>query len=110
MVFMNYAVTQEYEENSFTGLFARLKRYQPAQNGLPVLAYENDDIKIMYQYSDDAIRVLLQGLQELGRLLGTQNKQIENHVNMGFFISAISNLIEALDNLRSDTNYMLSLK
>ncbi len=108
MVFMNYTTQQECEKNSFTGLFSLLKRYRATSNGLPVLASEMQDIQLMNQYSDDAISVLLQGLQSVGHLLASQNKLSEGNTNLGYFISSISNLIEALDGLRSDTNYMLS--
>jgi len=108
MLFINYATQEECEKNSFTGLFALLKRYRATPIGLPVLAYKAEDIQLMLQYSEDAISILLQGLQGVGHLLASQNKHSEEHTNLGFFISAISNLIEALDGLRSDTSYMLS--
>jgi hypothetical protein len=97
--------TQKDEEGSFTGLFSILKNYQIAPNGLPVLAFNLHELQLLHRHSDDGVKILLQGLQELGLLLGKQS-----HNDLGFFIYAICNLIEALDSLRSDINYVLSNK
>lgn len=105
---MNYVTQQKSEENSFTGLFSILKRYQLAPNNLPILAFEKNDLELIHQFSDNAIKVLLHGLQDVGFLLGSQAQYSEGQINIGFFISSISNLIEALECLRSDVDYMLN--
>jgi hypothetical protein len=54
--------------------------------------------------------VLLQGLQDIGHLMGmTSSAMIEGVKlnNIGNFIAAISNLTEALNALKSDTDYVL---
>jgi hypothetical protein len=109
---VQYVIRQENQENSFTRLFSLFKRYQCTQDGLPILAFERDDLELMHQHSDDAITVLLQGLQDLGHLLGAKdkNKMVNNLKNIGYFISSVSNLIEALDSLRSDAGFVLNIK
>jgi hypothetical protein len=97
-------------EAPFTELFSLLKRYE-ITHGHPTLAYGVDELKAMGQHIDNAMAVLLQGLQDLG-LVTSMISQDEmelmgdsNHI--GFLITAISNLTEALNSLRLDTSYSL---
>jgi hypothetical protein len=97
-------------EAPFTELFSFLKRYE-ITHGHPTLAYGVDELKAMGQHIDNAMAVLLQGLQDLG-LVTSMISQDEmelmgdsNHI--GFLITAISNLTEALNSLRLDTSYSL---
>jgi len=98
-------------DSSFTELFSLLKRYERLQMGLTELAYETDEQSIIKQHVHNAIDTLLQGLQDVGQLIGiagqTKEKVIEDLNQIGFFISAISNLTEALNILRSDADYVL---
>ena len=98
------------EEKPFTELFALLKRYEILSQGFPILGYETEELKIMHQHIDNAMDMLLQGLQDVGHLIGltaSDKNMIEELNHIGFFISAITNLTEALNDLRSDTNYSL---
>lgn len=75
------------------------------------LAYETEELQVMHQHVDNAMDILLQGLQDLGTLVGTaaqnQEQAREDLKNLGLFISAIGNLTEALNSLRSDIGYVL---
>ena len=99
-------------ESPFTELFSLLKRYDSLPDGSPMLAYKSDALKIIHQHIDNAMDVLLHGLQDMGRLLSvaTEDKKnvIEELHNIGFFISGITNLTEALNILRMDTDHVLS--
>lgn len=97
-------------ESPFTELFALLKRYENSANGFPTLSYNSHELKIMHQHIDNAVDVLLQGLQGVGHLVGINSSninEIEELNQIGFFISAITNLTEALNTLRSDADYVL---
>jgi hypothetical protein len=98
-------------EAPFTELFSILKRCAISTQGYPTLAYEVDELKMMSHHIDNAMTVLLQGLQDLGQvtsMISQGGKRIiEDLDHIGFLISAISNLTEALNNLRLDTSYSL---
>lgn len=97
-------------ESPFTELFALLKRYENLSNGSATLAYTSEELKEIHQHIDNAIAVLLQGLQGVAHLMGItapDEKIVEELNHLGFFISAIGNLTEALNVLRSDTDYVL---
>lgn len=98
-------------ESPFTELFSLLKRYEILSQGFPTLAYKTEELKVMHQHINNAIDVLLQGLQDMGHLIDAathdKGKTIEDLNNIGFFISAISNLTEALNNLRVDADHVL---
>lgn len=95
----------------FTELFSLLKRYETLPQGFPTLVYATEELKVIHQHTDNAIEVLLQGLQGLGHLLSVAAEDKEKTVadvnNIGFFMSTISNLTEALNSLRIDTDYVL---
>ncbi len=94
----------------FTELFSLLKRYDHSSEGLPTLAYDAHELKVIDQHIDNAINVLLQGLQDVGHLMGisSSGESVSAELShIGFFISAITNLTEALNDLRSDTDYVL---
>ena len=110
----NNTVSAEEFKNSespFTEIFSLLRRYENTSNDSPTFAYDSHDLKIMHQHIDNAIDVLLQGLQDLGQLMSMvmQDKKqtIDDLYNIGFFVSAIANLTEALNALRLDTDYVL---
>lgn len=98
-------------ECMFTELFSLLKKYENPLNGTPTLAYNPEELKVINCHVDNAIDTLLQGLQDLGQLVSIvmqDRTEVINEINnIGCFISAISNLTEALNYLRTDTNYVL---
>jgi hypothetical protein len=97
-------------ESPFTELFSILKTHEVQSNELPILPHSTKKIKIIYQHTENAISLLLQGLQNVGQLIGTRKRSTLSNSevnNIGFFISAISNLTEALNVLRLDADYIL---
>jgi hypothetical protein len=103
--------TSNNNESLFTELFFLLTRYENLSLELPILTYNTDELILMHQYIDNAIDVLLKGLQEVGHLMGLSSQKNSENINeinnIGFFISAVTNLTEALNTLRSDTDYLL---
>lgn len=99
------------EENSFTELFSLLRKYEVLSQDFLSLAYNTEELHAIHQHIDNAMVVLLQGLQDVGNLMGiaSQNKKkmMAELKTIGFFIAGLGNLTEALHVLRSDTNYML---
>jgi hypothetical protein len=108
---MNNASQLKNIESPFTELFSLLKRYDIKSQGFTNLLYETEELKAMQQHVANAIEILLHGMQGIGRLMGgslSEKKEIiEELQDVGFFISSISNLTEALNSLRSDTDYEL---
>ena len=98
-------------ESPFTELFALVIRHEILPEGLATLAYESEQLKLIQRHIDNAVDVLLHGLQDLGYLIGvaSQNKKkvMSDLNNIGFFITVIANLTEALNSLRLDTGYVL---
>jgi hypothetical protein len=98
------------KECPFTELFSLLKRYEVSSVQVPAMAYETEELKAMNQHVENAITFLLQGLQDLGSLMErvAVNRKVRNDVvGIGYFISFISNLTEALNILRSDNEHEL---
>jgi len=98
-------------ESPFTELFSLLKRYENIYGESPLLTYNSDELQTINQHVDNAMKVLLQGLQGMSQLIGvasSNKKDINELSHLGFFISAISNLTEALNDLKSDADYVLS--
>jgi len=91
----------------FTELFSLLKRYEQKTNGT-ALSYESEELLAIHQHVGNAIVVLLHGVQDVGNLLGLiapDRADLTSILdNLGLFISAISNLTEALNSLREDTD------
>ncbi len=97
-------------DSPFTELFLLLKRYEDLSVYLPELDYTSDELQMIHQHTENATDILLQGLRGVAHLIGTtslNDKNLEEVNNIGFFISAISNLTEALTDLKSDTDFML---
>jgi len=95
-------------DSPFTELFSMLKRYENSSIGSTI--YTSKELRIIQKHTDNAIEVLLQGLQGVGQLIGlaSDNKKIPEQLNqIGFLISAISNLTEALNELKLDADFML---
>lgn len=90
----------------FTELFSLLKRREESPSGEIVLGYNSNELSAIHQHVDNAIVMLIQGMQDVGGLLGIAINEsdgiTESLDNIGFFISGISNLMEALNGLRTD--------
>lgn len=100
-------VTLNNFASPFTELFSFLKRY--ADNGLFITHYKPEELKLMRQHIDNAVEGLLHGLQGIGCILSSlANDHLKMIKNIGFFISIISNLMEALNALKLDTEYVLN--
>jgi hypothetical protein len=97
-------------ESTFTELFSILKTHEAPAEESPVLPHSTKKIKIIYQHAENAINLLLQGLQNVGQLIGAKKRGTLSNSdinNLGFFIAAICNLTEALNVLRLDADYIL---
>lgn len=94
-------------DSPFAELFSILKRYRLSQDSVE-LAYEKHELSILGQHSDNAIELLLQGLQDLGVLVSKVRKINPSQlVGLGGLISGLSNLTEALVTLRRDVEFGL---
>jgi hypothetical protein len=85
-------------ESPFTELFLLLK-----------VGRDPEAHKAIYQHSSNAMELLMHGLQALGQLLGASSNifSTTDLPPIGFLISALGNLTEALNTLRSDIDFML---
>lgn len=114
MTAINSTTYFNHFESPFTELFTILKRQDIQPEGEVTLAYHSDELRVMHQHIDNATDILLKGLQELGNSISllSANKIISlNDIeNIGFFISAISNLTEALNTLRLDIDHVLKCR
>jgi len=97
------------KESPFTEIFSLLKYYECSPGEVGTLAYSADELKIMNQHIDNAMNVLIQGLQVIGNLMGMlPPDQVRVDTNyVGLFIAVISNLTEELNNLKTDTDFAL---
>lgn len=106
-----FAPQFQNEENPFTELFSLLKRYQCMPDGQTALAYTAEELIVMQRHTENAIDVLLLGLQGVGKLvsLAAQTGQliIDDLHYIGFFIAAMSDLAGALNHLRLDAECKL---
>jgi hypothetical protein len=107
---VNLGVLKEHFGNieyPFTELLSLLKLYKSTQNGSSKMVYSPKALQAMDKHADNAIQSLLFGMQSLGHTLGVVNNETGNEIathtsNLGFLIQSISNLIEALHQLRTD--------
>jgi hypothetical protein len=90
-------------ESPFTELFALFQR----QDNLSKIGSEKE-AAVVNQHLNNAMEILFQGLQSVGQLIG-QLQDAESIpkelMNIGYFVSAICNLVEGLNVLRIDINY-----
>jgi hypothetical protein len=80
-------------ESPFTELFSLFKQYD--NPSVLTLIYTSEELIEIQQHVDTAISTLLQGLQDVGNLIGLSsvNKEIIEAINqLGCFISTITNL------------------
>lgn len=105
-------MTELKNNNSpFTELFSLL-RLQSLISGASVIDSGVSDTLIpIYDHANNAIDLMLKGLQGLGQLVGVtaqaNQETLEEISDIGFFISGVSNLIEALGFLRQDVTEAL---
>lgn len=103
-------ITLQNLSSPFTELFSLLKGYE--EDRLFINNYKPDQLKVMRQHIDNAVEGLLHGLQDIGCILSSTLAQenLKMMKNIGFFISIISNLMEALNSLKLDTEYYLFIR
>ncbi len=105
------AVTFQNADSPFTELFFLLKKRIILSNEIQSLVCNSDELKVLRRHTDNAMDILLHGLQDLGNLMSVavyNQQKSENLEGIGFFISAIGNLTVALNGLRSDAGFLLS--
>lgn len=86
--------------NIFTDLFQALKKFNVDGTHLD---YCNNTLHNIMLHTDNATTSLLHGLQAIGKLAAhsSLNNQEDMH-HLGYFLTLIANLMEALFVLRSD--------
>lgn len=98
-------------ESPFTELFSSLMRHAYVSEGSTNLMHDSEELTAMLVHLDNATTIVLQGLQDLGLLVGSalQDKKrlVSDFSNIVFFIAAVSNLCEALTVMRSDITFLL---
>jgi len=94
----------------FTELFALLKTETTMVSS--DFVHNSKTLTSIYQHAENAIDMMLQGLQDIGQLIGILGKNINftEFFNIGFFISGISNLAEALHSLKQDVDFLLKMR
>lgn len=111
---MNSTTYFNHIEAPFTELFTILKKQNIQSQGEVTLAYHSDELRVMHQHIDNATDILLKGLQDIGNTISllSVNKiiSLNDMESLGFFISAISNLTEALNTLRLDVDHVLKYR
>lgn len=89
----------------FTQIFSVLTKYDISENNPSVFAYGDEQLVQLYDHIRNSNMILLQGLGSMGRMLSAVDKDAYDEISipdLGRFISATCNLIEALDKLQSD--------
>lgn len=90
-------------DSPFTELFSLLMLSDDFKS-----KYTTQQLRSLYLHSENAIGAILRGIQDVGRITGVvENQGNVNTKNFGFFISALANLGEALNSLRSDAGFIL---
>jgi len=110
-VIMN-SVTSEnvFVKSQFTDLFSLFTSCEIPAPDMSILAYSTENLKIMRQNARYVVDVLLNGLQNVGAFIAVVDQVAMNHIpiaNTGLFVSAISNLIDALNTFAIDAGYEL---
>ena len=96
----------------FTEIFSRLTKYETLPGNTSTLAYSPEELIVMRAHINNAVEVMLQGLQDIGYLLaaaGRKNLLDVPTEGVGHFISATCNLIEALNRFGLDAEYVITL-
>ena len=98
-------------DSPFTEIFSRITKYQTLPNDNVRMAYSNIDLLIMKHHINNAVEVMLQGLQDVGNLLSAVRRDKELDLpaeGVGDFISATCNLIGALNLLSKNAEYSVN--
>ncbi|HSW68861.1 MAG TPA: hypothetical protein VLI69_01715 [Gammaproteobacteria bacterium] len=89
-------------DSPFTEIFSLLTLNGDFEN------YTGEQLRSLYLHSENAIDVILRGIQDASQMFGASKIQPPEIIqNFGFFISALANLSEALITLKENTNYIL---
>lgn len=83
----------------FTEIFSKLTKYEILPDNTLALAYSPEDLKAMRDHANNAVDVMLQGLQDIGQLLAVIDKNKMREIpleSVGCFVSATCNLVEAM--------------
>jgi hypothetical protein len=93
--------------NAFTELFNLLKKVKSRDESL-ALDYTHDEISKILSHTDNAVTSLLHGLQSIGNLIALSSLSNKDDITqIGYFLTLIGNLMEALNILRSDCELQL---
>lgn len=100
-------------DSPFTEIFSILAKHKSLANGVVTLDYSDNELSVLSDHVDNAVTTLLYGMQDLGRLLSMMmhEKKILSHEckNIGYFISSMTNSIEALYMLRLDVDHSMKI-
>lgn len=113
MMSADISLLSEFKNNNnpFTEIFSLIKRYEISSDGFSTFVYDTDEIKALHQHADNAIGIVLQGLQDVGSLISIAEKnksKIPSDLNgIGYLLTGIGNLAEALHVLKSDVDFVL---
>jgi len=105
--------SQQYQnsESTFTEIFSILKQFSINSDKSITLNYRLEEVSLLRHHLVASIDTLLKGLQSIGFLLGAhlQNtSEVCAEINdIGYLISSIGNLVEALISLRADADHSL---
>jgi hypothetical protein len=98
-------------DSPFTELFTLLFRDENLPNNFSSRRYDIGELQAMHQHADNAVAALLQGLQDIGILMSLaaqdKKKMIEELKTIGFFITIVTNLAEALHILQLNASCVL---
>jgi hypothetical protein len=91
--------------NSFTELFHVLKKIN--KNDF-TLNYSSIEMNALLMHADNAITSVLHGLQAIGNLLASSTLAEKGDIeHIGYFLTAMGNLMEALNILRKECEEQL---
>lgn len=111
---MDDVIAFKNADRMFTELFYLLRRNELRPQRYQELAFKTEELMVMHQHIENAMDILLLGMQDLGRIVGlvAQNNKIlqKDILNIGYLLATIGNLTEALNILRIDTDYVINFK
>jgi len=87
-------------ESPFTELFSLIGRMENKQNQFN----KSHELKAIKLHTDNAMGVVLQGIKNVGELMAKSNVKTND---LGYFISGMGNLAEALYMIKDDVDYIL---
>ncbi len=94
--------------NVFTELFHVLKKINTEDFSLD---YSSDEMNLMLMYTDNAVTSVLHGLQAIGDLVASSTLAEKGDIeHIGYFLTAMGNLMEALNILRKECEDQLIVK